>query len=197
MGKDGGYARGRVTRQRVLDEALRLFGEAGYRGTSLRELATRCGISHPGLLHHFPSKELLLQAVLEERDAADGVRAGTVGTRGVAYLRALLAIARANAATPGLVELYAVLSAEAGGADHPAHDFFVRRYARLRGELTTAFREAAEDGRLRPGVDPAVAAPLLIACWDGLQVQWLHDRGAVDMAGGLEAALRLLVDLDD
>jgi AcrR family transcriptional regulator len=196
MSKDGGYARGRATRQRVLDEAVRLFGEAGYRGTSLRELATRCGISHPGLLHHFPSKEALLQAVLEERDAADGVRAGAVGTRGVAHLRALLGIARANATTPGLVELYAVLSAEAGSAQHPAHAFFARRYARLRGELTTAFRQAAEEGRLRPGVEPSAAAVVLIACWDGLQVQWLHDRDAVDMADGLEAALRLLVDLD-
>ncbi|MBC7291678.1 MAG: TetR family transcriptional regulator C-terminal domain-containing protein [Actinotalea sp.] len=123
------------------------------------------------------------------------MRAGAVGTRGVAHLRALLGIARANAAAPGLVELYAVLSAEAGDPEHPAHDFFVRRYARLRAELTTAFRQAADEGRLRPGVEPARAAVLLVACWDGLQVQWLHDRGAVDMAAALEDAVRLLVDL--
>lgn len=197
MEREGGYARGRATRQVVLEEALRLFGEVGYRGASLRELAARCGLSHPGLLHHFPSKEALLLAVLEERDAADGARAGIVGAHGVAHLRALLQIARSNATTPGLVELHAVLSAEAGGPDHPAHDFFVRRYARLRQELTTALREAADDGRLRPGVEPADAAVLLVACWDGLQVQWLHDRDAVDMAAGLETALRLVVDLND
>ncbi|WP_225755524.1 TetR/AcrR family transcriptional regulator [Actinotalea sp. Marseille-Q4924] len=196
MERNGGYARGRATRQVVLAEALRLFGEVGYRSATLRELAARCGLSHPGLLHHFPSKAALLQAVLEERDVVEGARAGAVGATGVAHLRALLRIARASAAAPGLVELFAVLSAEAGAPDHPAHDFFVRRYARLRAELTTAFREAAEDGLLRPGVDPVSAAVLLTACWDGLQVQWLHDRDSVDVAAGLEAALRLLVDLD-
>src|SRR4051794_13431713 len=69
-----GYAKGRAKRQDILDQATALFGEAGYRGTSLREIAARCGLSHPGLLHHFPTKESLLLAVLEHRDAEDQVR---------------------------------------------------------------------------------------------------------------------------
>ena len=51
-----GYAKGRAKLRDILDQATALFGEAGYRGTSLREIAARCGISHPGLLHHFPTK---------------------------------------------------------------------------------------------------------------------------------------------
>ena len=54
--RSGGYARGRATREEILDVAMQLFGEVGYRTASLREVASRVGISHPGLLHHFASK---------------------------------------------------------------------------------------------------------------------------------------------
>ncbi|MCF8608788.1 TetR/AcrR family transcriptional regulator [Gordonia sp. HY285] len=48
-----------------LRAALEAFVEHGYHGTSVREIAGRAGLSVPGLYHHYPSKQSLLQGLLE------------------------------------------------------------------------------------------------------------------------------------
>jgi len=185
----GPYARGRAAREQILDAALALFGEAGYRGTSLRDVAQRAGLSHPGLLHHFPRKEALLEAVLQRRDEVDAAQTGLDAARGRAVLDGLVALVARNAGAPGVVELFCVLSAEATAPEHPAHAWFAARYRRTVRLVAAALEEVAADGRLRSGVHPATAARGVVAVMDGLQVQWLLDRGGVDMAADLRAHL--------
>jgi AcrR family transcriptional regulator len=181
-----GYAKGRATRQDILDQATALFGEAGYRGTSLREIAARCGLSHPGLLHHFPTKELLLLAVLERREEVDREGLAT----GAGLLCGLVDLVGRNAERRGIVELFTVLSAEATAADHPAHGWFADRYRRIVAELEAAYAEARAAGDLHPDVEPATAARQLVALMDGLQIQWLLGDPEIDMAAAVAAHLR-------
>lgn len=193
-----GYAKGRAKRREIIDQATAMFGEVGYRGASLREIAARCGISHPGLLHHFPTKESLLLAVLEHRDEVDIAWLDADSADGVTTLRHLVELVALNASRRGIVELYAVLSAEATSADHPAHVYFQDRYRRALDAATTAYGRAAEQGALRDGVDPDAAGRQLIALMDGMQVQWLLDDGTTDMAGVVRRQVQdqLVVPLD-
>ncbi|MDM8084335.1 TetR/AcrR family transcriptional regulator [Cellulomonas cellasea] len=184
-----GYAKGRARRQQILDEAMALFGDVGYRAASLREIAARAGISHPGLLHHFTSKESLLLAVLERRDETDSAQFDLTASTGTEVLRHMLDLADYNATRPGIVELSCVLAAEATSPDHPAHEFFTDRYERAVRLCIDAFEEARDAGQLNPDVDPEHAARSFIALMDGLQVQWLLDREGVDMAGTLREHL--------
>lgn len=192
-----GYAKGRAKRREILDQAMSLFGEAGYRGASLRVIATRCGISHTGLLHHFPTKEALLLAVLERRDDVDDEWLSLGGTTGVRRLRRFAELAELNATRRGIVELFSVVSAEATAADHPAHGYFVRRYENSVAGARLAYTQVRLEGALRAGVAPDDAGSQLIALMDGLQVQWLLSDCTTDMAGVLRAHIeaQLTVDL--
>jgi AcrR family transcriptional regulator len=57
--------KGTKRRDNIVDEATRLFGERGYEGASMADLAERVGLRKASLFHHFPSKEQLYAAVLE------------------------------------------------------------------------------------------------------------------------------------
>ncbi len=53
------------TRQRILDAADQLFGQHGYRATSVRALTEAAGVNLAAVNYHFGSKADLLRATLE------------------------------------------------------------------------------------------------------------------------------------
>lgn len=189
----GEYAKSAATRTAILDAALEVFAQSGYRAGSLREVAERVGMSEAGLLHHFRSKSALLMAVLDHRDELARELVDFEVPDGVEALRGLVALARYNTSIPGVVELYCTLSAEATSPAHPAHDYFVRRYEEVRASVTASFERVAASGRLGAGVDPGRAAVATIALMDGLQVQWLLDPTSTDMADALRRFFRGLI----
>jgi AcrR family transcriptional regulator len=192
----GPYAKTSGRRQEIVGAAVEVFSAAGYHKGSLREVADRVGLSQAGLLHHFPSKEHLLQAVLNWRDDASGALIGTPLPDGVDLLRGLVLLAEYNASTPELVELHVVLSAEGTSADHPMHDYFVNRYAAVFDMVLKAFEHARAHGQLKPDVDSQSASRTVIALMDGLQVQWLLQRENVDMAADLRRYVQSLVTVE-
>jgi AcrR family transcriptional regulator len=64
--------RGRATRAHVVEVATRLFAEHGYDGTSIEAVQAGSGVSRGSLYHHFPGKEALFLAVLEDVGARVG-----------------------------------------------------------------------------------------------------------------------------
>lgn len=171
----GQYRKTPKRREQILDAAVEVFAETGYTAGSVNEIARRVGMTQTGILHHFSGgKAELLRAVLERRD----VQATSLlaGRRGVDKLAALLEISRRQ--QPGMVQLYKILSAEATRPDHPAHDYFAGRFQEILREVETAYVQAAEEGHLRAGVDPAAAALDTLVAVEGAEAVWL---GGVDV----------------
>jgi TetR/AcrR family transcriptional regulator len=53
-------------REVILQAALDVFSNAGFRGATLDEVASKAGLSKPNLLYYFPSKEALHSALLTQ-----------------------------------------------------------------------------------------------------------------------------------
>jgi AcrR family transcriptional regulator len=187
----GPYAKSEERRRTILDAAHAVFAARGYRGGSLQDVADRVGLSQTSLLHYFPSKSDLLMAVLKRRDEItsgsfpDDMEEGLVDS--------VIRTALFNEDIPGVIELYTVLCAESVTEGHPGREYFTERFERLRKSYARRFAELADEGRLRPGIDPDEAAMSLVALWDGLQTQWLLAPDDVDVAKGLRGYFKLLV----
>ncbi|HVV29702.1 MAG TPA: TetR/AcrR family transcriptional regulator [Mycobacteriales bacterium] len=82
------------TRDRVLQEAARLFARRGFHGTSMEDLGAACGISGPALYKHFSSKDDVLGRLLVgiSEQLLDGGREVAASAAGpVPVLRGLIA----------------------------------------------------------------------------------------------------------
>lgn len=167
----GPYAGSARRREEILGAAWDVFATQGFRGGSLREISQRLGYSQSGVIHHFGSKENLLLEVLEYRDSINAP--DQVAGRGLGFLVHLRQVVRRNAETPGAVQLFVTMGAEAVDPQHPAHQYFVQRYRTTLHNCSTAFATAQLDGDLDRKFEPVGAARQLIAFLDGIQVQWL------------------------
>ncbi|MDX2551414.1 MULTISPECIES: TetR/AcrR family transcriptional regulator [Streptomyces] len=178
-------ARSVERRAEIVRAALEVIAERGYRGASLAAVAERVGLTQQGLLHHFPTKEALLVAVLHERDQWDAVP-------NTAWRLDLLAsLVEYNAMRPAIIQTFSALLGESVTEGHPAREYFTGRYDRVRASMVEVLRDEYGD-RLPSGLTPERVAPLLVAVMDGLQYQWLLDPGSVDMPGAFRDFLTLL-----
>lgn len=182
-----------LRRREILNAAAEVFSNKGYTGGSLHEIAEQVNMTHVGVLHHFGSKDRLLQAVLAHRDDTDMAELGGELPAGLDLFRRLVKTAFRNAHRAGLVQTYAVLSAESVTDDHPARDYFENRYRLLRERIELSFFEMCAERGVRDDARIHAAAAGILAVMDGLQVQWLLDPEAVDLGTASEFAIEALV----
>src|SRR5438046_1658090 len=55
----------KVSREEIIEAAIRLFNQNGYHATSMQDIARTVCIKKPSLYHHFESKEAILLTILE------------------------------------------------------------------------------------------------------------------------------------
>jgi AcrR family transcriptional regulator len=163
----------KVRREQIIDEAIRILGQRGYHGFTVQDLAERCGLSNAGLLYHFPSKEQLFVAVVQELEQrqikalapliAVIQRDECTGVPLTAVIDLLDTMVSGGGTEPELARLYAVLQSESLDEEHLAHESF-------------RTRESAVLDLFSKLVAPYVAEPhstarQLLALSDGLRLQ--------------------------
>jgi AcrR family transcriptional regulator len=172
---------GAERRAAIVDAAIEIFAVRGFRGGVLAEVAERVGLTPPGILYHFGSKEALLVEVLAERDRRQSTVLGDIWEGALPApiletLRASVRFAEISEHEPGLTALHSVLQAESLEPDHPAHDYFQRRSRVLREATELALRVGQEAGEVRGDVDCAAKAREWVAFLEGAAMLWLVDR---------------------
>lgn len=203
----GPYAKGIAKREEILHKALPVIAEAGVHGASVRAIAAAAGLSPAGLLHHFGSKEELFTEVLRKRDEVDSQKHAGLSPEMLAALREGLEIGAdidveaarrffveltaANSATPGMIHLFSQMAVDAVDPEHPAHEFFLHRGRLFQSQFAAVIAGHQATGA-RAKVDPEIAARMLRALADGLQLQALIEPD-LDMAAIADAFFDLIL----
>ena len=165
-------AKGEDRKQRILAVAERLLARNGWRNTSLAQIAKEAGVTPAGLLHHFESKEQLLNAVLDAHDADDDAHADRSTGDLVAEIRR---VSERFDRAPELIGTFTVLLVENISPDAPLHDRLLARYRDAVDIVADIIRRGQSDGRYRSEVDAAAKATEIIAFVTGMETTWLLD----------------------
>src|SRR5215472_8804771 len=116
----------------IIDAAIELFGSRGFKGTTIAAIAERVGLTDAGVLHHFPTKSVLIEAALER-----GLLLQTTRMRELLEPGGLEAIRRMRSwgsivkESPELTSLQIVMSTEGIASDSPVRDYVQQRYENL------------------------------------------------------------------
>jgi AcrR family transcriptional regulator len=164
-------AKGDDRKVRILEVAERLLARNGWRNTSLAQIAREAGVSPAGLLHHYESKEHLLNAVLDARDDDDDEHAD----RGGDLVTEICKVAERFDRAPELVGTFTVLLIENIHPDAPLHDRLVKRQQAAVDIVAELIGRAQRAGVYRQDFDPAIKAVEILAFVNGMETAWLLD----------------------
>jgi AcrR family transcriptional regulator len=190
--------KGLATRREIVEIATRLFAEHGYAGVSIEAVLAACGISRGALYHHFSSKEVLFEAVVEAievsiaeatvrrsevapRDAIKALRAGCDAFLDLAQERAVRQIV--------LIDAPAVLGWEKWREIDARHGF---------GLIKAAVERLSAEGALPADMVHIFAHMLIASLFEmALLIARADDREAAAKLGkmGIQRMLARMLDV--
>lgn len=146
-------------REQILAEAMACFAELGFRGTTIRELASRVGLSEAALYRYFSSKEELYAAIIDHKMAAVDIVAvlGPVAQRRddrEFFLGLAREVFTRVESDPTFLR---ILTFSALEGHRLADPFFESRVKRLREFVTEYIARRIADGDF-VAVDPVIAS---------------------------------------
>jgi len=185
-------------RDTILDAAMRAFNEHGYARATMDAVAQQAGVSKGTLYNYFKSKRDLFICILDRISQQDEqglqemlVRSGSAADK----LEALLS--QWSRRLPDyedvgrlFLEFWAVAARDE--REGPIKQHLERLRERWVSTLAGLIREGVRDGSFLPSLDPDVAAQLILATYDGLNLQHvvrLIDANLPQLAESLKNAI--------
>ena len=185
--------RSKSRRQRLLDAALTVFTEQGYNATPIDDIARASDTSKGGVYFHFPSKQALFLALLEESSAAllENVEAAMAREpdpllRGEAALRAvILSFAEHRL-------LARLLLVEAAGAGRDFNRALMDMHERFAMLIAACLDDAVAAGQIDP-LDTQFTARAWYGAVNQTVLHWLQTGEPRDLVATFPLLRELLL----
>ena len=173
------------TSGRILTQAMKIFLEKGYHGTSIDNITRAAGVTKGALYWHFKSKEDLLERIVEEFEKRflDGLIQAIENVQGDIHDK-IEKYFRYNAAfsfyNRELCVSFTTLAAELVGAHHGTEPEFRRIYKKYQKFLSNLILQGKKEKVFKKEINPDLAALIIIAFHDGILIRWFMNRNEMD-----------------
>ncbi|MFK4101135.1 ScbR family autoregulator-binding transcription factor [Streptomyces sp. NPDC019531] len=163
------------TRRTIVEAAGAVFDEHGYAASTIAMVLERADVTKGALYFHFPSKESLAQAVLDEQLSLGAVPPHPCKLQEIVDITFVFGQRlRSNSLLKGSVRL-TVEQCAPPGVDHTGP------FRQWSEHLRSMLQEAGEQGELLPMVEPRDTADLLVGAFAGVQLMSRALSGREDL----------------
>lgn len=178
-------AQAKQTYRRIVQAAVKLFARQGYHKTTIADLAQAIGLTSGAIFHHFPTKEAILEAVVNWLERGMHTYSDLTDRAGHGSIEVVEEVVRVMCLhfkrNPEATICLAALATEFAGGDHPLE-------TRLKEIYEIFVKSFANCLKNHPRVtDPRAAAVAFFGAVQGIAVQGLLREGehTIDeLAGG-------------
>ncbi|MFJ4201658.1 ScbR family autoregulator-binding transcription factor [Streptomyces sviceus] len=174
------------TRAALIHAAAEMFDQVGYHGAGLNAILREAGTTTGAMYFHFKSKEELARAVIVEQAAELKWPREKQGLQQLIDVCQYLAVEmRSNVLFRAGVRL-AVEQSEVNLLNYSIYDWWAEQFG-------IHLAEARDLGQLRPGVDEAAFAQVIVAAYTGTQIMSRLSSARGDLPERIESMLRCLL----
>jgi AcrR family transcriptional regulator len=161
--------RSEVTRRKILDAAIDVFGEVGYGAAGWNTIIDRTGMTKGALYHHFDSKESLASAIIDEGTGAIlSAFRNVCGSSSPAFENMIHGTFRiASVLTADKIARAAEQLTAALSGFNEAAERFCEGLVEL---MTTQAKRAQDEGDLREDLDPIMVSESIIGAMFGTRL---------------------------
>lgn len=184
-----------ATRRRILDAAVDVFSRHGYHQAAVDEIVRSSGTSKGAVYFHFPSKEAIFFAVVDEfaRLLERRIDEAIAGQRGAVH-RVTAAVEVALETLSRHRKLAKIFLVDAVGLGPPFAQRVVAIHQRFTGLVQRYLDQAVDEGDLEPQ-DTALAAIVWFGAVNELLLRWVlaEDSGPEELQAQIPGLTTLLL----
>jgi AcrR family transcriptional regulator len=189
--------RSEETRRGIMDAAVQQFSRTGYEAAAVNDICQSAGVSKGAFYHHFPSKQQLFLAIIEDWlktiDAQLFTQAGDVGNIPQSLNRMAKMLGFVFEAASGQLPMFLEFMVQAS-RDQAVWNATIAPYRRYQGLFEEMIEKGQGEGSIRPEVNAQTTSWVLISLAVGILLQGVIDPNMADWNEVTRSGVQMILE---
>jgi AcrR family transcriptional regulator len=187
--------RAEETRGRILDAATKKFAIAGYAAASVDDICAEAGVSKGAFYHHFPTKQSVFLALMQDWLAMIDMRMETVNAESVpmTFIQMTDLLPGVFAAAEDRLPMFLEFWLQAS-RDETVWKAVIAPYRHYQERFARLIEEGIAEGSLKPTTDSKEASQVIVSMAVGLVLQGVLDPHGADWEKTARESMKILMN---
>jgi len=189
--------RSEETRRGIMDAAVQLFSRTGYEAAAVNDICETAGVSKGAFYHHFPTKQQLFLAIVDDwLKAVDVQLFSQTGNEGnvpqsLNHMAKMLGFV--FEAASGQLPMFLEFMVQAS-RDQAVWDATIAPYRRYQGLFAGLIEKGQDEGSIRPEVNAQTTSWVLISLAVGILLQGVIDPNMADWNEVTRSGVQMILE---